>query len=260
MHESEWFVQSDYIRDVVFPFFSVSPALDGIKADSFEGTGFLIGCRGFALTAGHVARRLRAGSTVAGFVTASTSWYGFSVLDVELHPTEDIAIVRLDSNPSGKPWRSWMHPCTRWEGASRNYGLWGYPEDIYHEVVIDGMAQGRPDLIFSQGHIRRRLSNIPLTSVRGDHFFELSAIAGGGCSGSPIVVWPPTAGVAWEVIGIYSGERFSPSSPNSASSPVSVGYAVRFDAVSEWVPELLGHSISGEEPFIPSQSFPHLDG
>ena len=61
------------IRDVVFPFFSVSPAPDGIKFDSFEGTGFIIGCRGFALTAGHVARRLRIGSTVAGFVAASTS-------------------------------------------------------------------------------------------------------------------------------------------------------------------------------------------
>jgi hypothetical protein len=144
----------------------------------------------------------------------------------------------LMDKPAGRVWRSWMRPCTRWEGASGGYGLWGYPEDVYHEIVTDGIARGRPDLIFSQGHIRRRISNVPLSSIQRSQFFELSAIAGEGCSGSPVIIWPP--GATWEVIGVYCGERVS------QSEPISVGYAVRMDAVADWVPQLLGHPVTDE--------------
>lgn len=249
--DTERFVQATYIRDVVFPFFLVSQATEGVKAESFEGTGFLIGSRGFALTAGHVAKRLRTAPAVAAFVTLAGRWYGFSIIAIESHPTEDVAVVHLDENPSGQPWHSWMLPCVRWEGPSRNYALWGYPADVYHEVVVDGIARGRPDLVFSQGHIRRRLTNIPLDTIKGSSFFELSQIAGQGCSGSPIVAWPP--GSVWEVIGIYCGERAS------LSTPVSVGYAIRFDALVGWVPELLSHPINAETPSIPADHAARCD-
>jgi hypothetical protein len=239
------FVQSTYVRDVVFPLFRASRTTEGIKVDSFEGTGFLIGSRGFALTAGHVAKRLSTDSAVAAFVVPDGGWYGFSIIAAELHPTEDVAVIRLDRNLSGQPWHSWMLPVVRWEGASRNYGLFGYPEDVYHEVVVDGIARGRPDLVFSQGHIRRRLTDIPLDNIKGCNFFELSQIAGSGCSGSPILCWPP--GSVWEVIGIYCGERAS------LSNPASVGYAVRLDALAEWIPAVLGHRITEETPTVPAE-------
>lgn len=250
MSSSGGFAQSGHIRDVVFPFFLVSRTQDsGVKADSFQGTGFLIGSRGFALTAGHVAQVIRGVPAVAGFVGTSGGWYGFTVREVEVHPTEDIAVVLLDKNPSGQPWHSWMQPCARWDGSSREYSLWGYPEDVYYEVTVDGIARGRPDLVYSRGHIRRRLSNIPLPGIKGKHFFELSTVAGPGCSGSPVIALP--SGPGWEVIGIYCGDRSSRSS--SDSIPTSVGYAVRMDAVAGWDSKLLGHSIVEEQISDPSQ-------
>ena len=238
------FVQSDKIRDVVFPFFLASNDSEEIKAESFEGTGFLIGQRGRALTAGHVAKRLQNGAAVGGFVGPSDAWFGFGVAAIELHPTEDIAVVALDQ-PPWHTWNSWMQPCARWEGSSRHYGLWGYPEDLYHEVVVDGIAKGRPDLIFSEGHLRRCMSAIPLPAIKGDSFYELSAMAGRGCSGSPVIAWPPTPGGIWDIIGVYCGERAN------QSEAIAVGYATRIDALEDWAPEILGHKLIEERARTP---------
>jgi len=42
----------------------------------------------------------------------------------------------------------------------------------------------RPDLVYTQGYVRRRLSNLPLDGIRGQQFFELSEAAGPGSSGA----------------------------------------------------------------------------
>jgi len=245
MDQSEVFVQSDAIRDVVFPLFIVSENEGHIKVESFAGTGFLVGQRGMALTAAHIVRNVAGRPAVAGFVGRLGNWHAFHVTAMESHPSEDISVIQIE-NPSHRSWNSWMRPSMAWEGSSCSYALWGYPEDVYHEVIVDGVAIGRPDLIFSQGHIRRRISNIPLDAVRGINFYELSTVAGPGCSGSPVIKWPPNTLLStipnppWDVIGVYSGERLR------ETGDISVGYAVRMDAIQDWVPSLLGHTLDKE--------------
>lgn len=94
-------------------------------------------------------------------------------------------------------------------------------------------AIGRPDMIYLQGYIRRS-TNHPIQKIRGKSFFELSQIGGTGCSGSPIFKIDQFK--KWRVMGVYVGERLN-------DRGTSVSYAVREDAIREWSPQLLGHSI-----------------
>ena len=49
---------------------------------------------------------------------------------------------------------------------------------------LRGRVLLRPDLVYTQGYVRRRLSNLPLDGIRGQQFFELSEAAGPGSSGA----------------------------------------------------------------------------
>lgn len=95
-----------------------------------------------------------------------------------------------------------------------------------HEVVTDGFALPRPDLVYSEGHVRRRLSDIPLGHLRGAAFLELSAIAGSGCSGAPVTADRPGSS-PWEVVGVYVGDR------RNEGEGVAVGFATRVAALQE---------------------------
>jgi hypothetical protein len=67
----------------------------GPSTDSSEG--FVIGSRGFALTAGHVLQSVHTPEPlVAVFVDAENTWLPVSVASWELHGDEDVAVLSLE--------------------------------------------------------------------------------------------------------------------------------------------------------------------
>ena len=119
------------------------------------------------------------------------------------------------------------------ETQSRDYKQFAYPDDMMYELNDAGKAIGRPDMIYLQGYIRRR-TNHPIPYMRGTSLFELSQVGGTGCSGSPI--FKITTTNQWRVMGVYVGERLN-------DRGTSVSYAVREDAIRDWSPQILGHSL-----------------
>jgi hypothetical protein len=103
--------------------------------------------------------------------------------------------------------------------------LWGYPEAVLYDRADAGGAS--PDLVYSEGHIRRRITR-DLPGMRGRTFFELSTPAGAGCSGSPVTMRRP--GMQWQVVGVYAGER------RSESGDFAVGFATRVADLDEGLP------------------------
>jgi hypothetical protein len=164
----------DKIRDVVLPVASAAldPA-DGIKLTAFLGTAFLIGTGHYALTARHVADSAVNVPMVLASATDEGEFYGHEVEVAENHPTEDVAILKL-----GSPlWSSWLQLAGTFETQTLSYRSWGYPENVLHEVITDDIALPRPDLIYTEGYVRRRLS-MALPDITGTQFFELSDAAG----------------------------------------------------------------------------------
>jgi len=219
------FQQGDGIRDYVFPICRVEEG----NLVGFLGTAFLIGTRGYAITAAHC---LSAETGLAAIFVGHDGWYSWGVTEGHEHPTEDIALIRL----AGRGWKSIFTVSPAPEHSSRDYSSFGYPEDAYWEVVRNDVAAPRPDLVYTQGYVRRRLTDIPLGHIRGSSFYELSDVAGAGCSGSPIFVRERPR---WRVFGVYVGER-------RTEGGSSVGYAVRSDAFADWQPEGLAHTVSAE--------------
>jgi hypothetical protein len=186
------FQQSDAIRDLVFPIGTAEQRADRIHINNFLGSAFLIGNRGFALTAAHVILGSENERLVGMFCPASGGWFGFEVIAREVHPTEDVAVLQLD----GGPWKSFLRLSNSIEHASCRYRLFGYPGDAAYERVQQGRAVLRPDLIYNEGYIRRRISE-EIPQLRGQSFFELSEVAGQGCSGAPIAKF---SAPAWDVV------------------------------------------------------------
>ncbi|MFF8644394.1 trypsin-like peptidase domain-containing protein [Streptomyces sp. NPDC015345] len=123
------------------------------------------------------------------------------------HPTQDVALLRLEPG-------TYVSPCVlsrRQEYASMSYMLWGYPEAVLYESVVDGIALQRPDLIYSEGHVRRRISD-SIPGIHGSRFIELSTPAGPGCSGAPLIDRTPgrPGGLDWRVGRICRGAALSP--------------------------------------------------
>lgn len=232
------------IRDVVFPLLKAK--IINNTEMSFEdliGTGFLIGNRGFALTAAHVIDQLEMNSSetvaAAAFVTSDTSWLGQLVLRGEKHPTEDVGLVEIQN--MGR--QSIFGVSTTPYHASAEFDAWGYPKAISDDSKKFG-ADGLhcPDLIYTRGYIRRRISKeLPFSIYVGSAFYELSAIsAGSAYSGSPVVFRRQRRlEEKWELMGIYIGER--------SSDEIQVAYAVRAESFADWRPTILGGSSIAEE-------------
>lgn len=186
------------VREIVLPLATARPTEPGsIEFSGFLGSCFQIGQRAVFLTAGHVIPK---GSEPVWLMTlnADLSWRGDVVTAIEMHPSEDIALLWLEEMDHLEP--SWLKVSDTPAFQSLEYALWGYPEDVMREVVVEGVVRPRPDLVYSQGHIRRRLSNIELPAIRGQTFYEVSEAAGSGSSGAPMVLKN-----GWNVVGIYLG-------------------------------------------------------
>lgn len=239
------FVQRDFVRDFVFPIVTVGSTKHkgelGYK--SFLGTGFLIGKRGFAITASHVIGGFQK-DIAAMFVSHENAWVAFLIQNIEHHPSEDVCLLKL----LGGSWKSPFRMRKEWEGAWHDYLMCGYPFDVLHEDLskmdIAHLVAPRPDLIHTKGHIRRRVSmDLKIPGVKGRNFFELSTVAGRGCSGAPVFMQTPER--AWDVLGIYVGEKL-----NDVST--SVSFATRVDSFKDWFPSILDKTIQQEaEDYTP---------
>lgn len=230
----------DKVRDYVFPLVSgILHANNEYAHERFLGTAFLIGNRGYALTAKHVLSHEDIKHPLGIFAGEDRKWYAFDIVASEPHPTEDICIVRLN----GQHWQSPFLLHNEWEGGWCDYFMCGYPSDLLYEDLTnqrpDSTVLPRPDLVHTKGHIRRRVSrDLGIPNVQGSQFFELSAVAGAGCSGAPVFIRTPRP-KAWSVVGIYVGERLDDRS-------TSVSYAVRVDAIVDWRPQILDCTVLQE--------------
>lgn len=232
------FTQSDDIVDHVFAIFNVEHVDAGLKPTEFLGTGFFIGSHSYALTAKHVMRNAKTPAILMRDASR-TGWHAFAVKEHEPHPSEDVSLLRIE-DPWHGSWRSIFGLPNRHEGSSMTYFLFGYPDSAMREIVEDGMARMRPDLIYSEGHVRRRMTDIPLPVISGTQLFELSQVAGAGCSGSPVINKRSLGQNAWQLVGVYIGERLD-------EDATSVGYAARLAELSDWKPDMLSGRTLGEE-------------
>ncbi len=195
------------------------------------GSAFLIGRRGFALTASHVFPR-ETGLFIAGlFVGSNETWCAHLLSDIERHATADVSIFRLPQVSHGSPLRL----RNQWEGSSCNYKQFGYPADVLNDLIDHSRSRvtPRPDLIYVQGYVRRRVSfELSVPNVIGSKFFEVSELAGPGCSGGPLFV---ANNDVWDVIGIYAAEKKT----ETCDTVLTYAYATREDAFRDWKPKML---------------------
>lgn len=214
-----------------------------LHGEGVEGTGFLIaGGRGLGITAGHVVKALLAAAPIpdpwtrtteiagelrvpgTGFISEEGHFRNQPIGAIERHPTEDVALFRL-------PDLNYYSPYTitaQYHDASAIYALWGYPDEVRHDYFTEEERILNLPLIYSGGHIRRRLNaEMPEPGPRGRMFYELSTPAGSCCSGAPVSV----RNEPWRVIGVYVGERRN-------MSGFAVGYATRAEVLIEQWPQL----------------------
>lgn len=225
------FVQADYIRDFVFPLAVIPANHQGpLKVERILGTAFLIGRRGFALTARHVLESIEGKRIVGMFALPDGTWKTFDVRAMERHPSLDVALVQLE----GESWKSIFRLKNGWAGATTRYRCFGYPDDATFELNYNRSVLVRPDLVYTEGYVRRRFPHA-LPSIAGDLFLELSDVAGTGCSGAPVT----EMGADGSIVGIYVCEKLN-------DRGTSVAYAVMEEAFREWAPSILGQSILQE--------------
>ncbi len=242
-------IQDTPIRDLVFPIALAKKAgTDKFEMVDFLGTGFLIGSKGFALTATHVVDiSVPANHGLIGmFVDKKTNkWVSWNANVLDTHSTEDVAFLKMD----GEHWQETaIRVSFEKQFSGFTYHLFGYPYTNFYEddetKDCTGRVLGRPDLIYSTGHIRRRVS-IRLPGIKGKCFYELSQPIGTGCSGSPIF---KVKNGNWEVVGIYVADKteqvvfecfdkYLNWTIRTFEMPGALAYALRMDDLSGWQPK-----------------------
>lgn len=216
----------DLVKDVVIPLAAASPTKPKeASIDRLLGTGFIVGQPQRLITARHVVGKL---DNVVGMRVEDGAWTGVGLTQRYDHPSEDISVYDLQEQVPGP---EWFFLSAEEQNSSGNYSAWGYPEDLFYDHLerdAEGRVRPLPDLIYSAGHIRRRVSySVP--KLIGSAFYELSNVVGGGASGGPILT---TQRGRQEVIGVYVGER---TMQTGELPPRQIGYALRITAVSEWL-------------------------
>ena len=143
------------------------------RLEEIAGTGFLVAeGRGLGVTARHIAHNLERGTAAAVFAQADGTWRAVQILKFEQHPVEDVALFRLPADDYYSP----FSVVASQHYSSAEYSVWGYPEDEHHDrMAAGGLA---PDLVYSAGHIRRRVSYELPSAAPGRSFYELSTPAG----------------------------------------------------------------------------------
>ncbi|ODS34449.1 MAG: hypothetical protein SCARUB_00400 [Candidatus Scalindua rubra] len=250
-------IQGDAVRDFIFPIvLAKSESHDSVSLIEFLGTGFCIGSNGYALTAGHVLDiSVPSNHAIIGMFVESTEnkWRFFNANTVDIHPVEDVALLRL----GGNHWKtSGIKVSFEPQYSSMKYHLFGYPKSNLLECTnnkyITCKASKRPDLIYSEGHIRRRVS-WELLNIKGKSFFELSTPVGVGCSGSPVF---HVRNNLWNVVGIYICDKIEYIKYEGYDKdlnwgiqtieiPSQLSYAVRMESLKDWVPKTLNHTLEG---------------
>ncbi len=233
-----------HIRDYVFPLIKGKQKNDSIEACELIGTGFLIGKNGYAATAAHVIDQLldgnRGDDVILGCFVANTKWVGVIIEQCEKHKSEDVGIMKLKEFKR----ESFLKITDIPQYSTCETHCWGYPHEVAKELQnLYKNAQDRPDLIFTQSYIRRRISRefFPTIAFRGKQFYELSGTVGHGNSGAPIILKKSVGTKYWEVIGIYIVEK----------SEGNLSYAVRAEAFANWTPKILGKTLKEESNNIP---------
>ncbi|MDP8961274.1 MAG: hypothetical protein M3N32_06650, partial [Actinomycetota bacterium] len=173
------------------------------------------------------------------FVEASGAWTAVEIESRVAHPKEDVSAIRVSGDGRSSIFNLGYVDVR----ASFPYCMWGYPNDVMHEVVEGGISIPRPDLVFTAGYVRRRLRDLHLPKVRGSRLAELTGAAGSGVSGAPVL--GQGTRFSWSVAGIYLGER--------VSDEVQVGYALLSEAIADWIPQGLGRTLADEaaDPGVP---------
>lgn len=229
------------IRDYVFSIAEVEADGDGERMVAILGTGFRVGNQSLALTAAHVVKATyRASKRLAGIFIDSAHFVAVPISAVNFHATEDVALLSLDMPPI----ESVLAVSIAEEHSSCPCHLWGYASDIQHEFAVDGIMKPRPELVYEQGYVRRRLSlPLPTNQIPGHNFYELSDIGGQGWSGGPII--KSFGSRRWPVYSIFVGEHMTAAGQiatavSEATYVKRVSYGVRLSALASWSPPLLG--------------------
>ena len=232
--------QTGNIADYIFPLVRANKKQNGhYEYLELVGTAFLIGQDGFALTAAHVIEQCfdnrEERGVVLGLFWANEGWHVEEISIYEKHPVHDVGLIKLNEGN----WKSFLELDANLQNSSCEYHCWGYPHETAKEVqqLYQNVIE-RPDLIFSQGYVRRRISRelYPTIIFRGNQFYELSEQVGGGNSGAPIILKTSIGGNRWKFFGIYIGEK----------SGSNVSYAVRAESFYDWKPEILNKTIIDE--------------
>ena len=227
------------LRDYVFPLIKGKQKDNEIEAGKLIGTGFLIGKDGFAITAAHVIEQLLDGNgeedVIIGLFVDNNKWIPIFIESYEKHDSEDVGIIKLKDFKR----ESFLKVIDAPQHSTCEYHCWGYPHEVAKELSkLYKNAPERPDLIFTQGYIRRRISRelYPTMIYRGTQFYELSETVGGGNSGGPLIIKSSIWKKHWEIIGIYIGEK----------EEGNLSYGVRAEAFSDWTPKILGRKVKEE--------------
>ena len=103
------YFQGNYISDHIFPLVKAKITESGIyEYGQLIGTGFIIGCNGYALTAAHVIEQCFDGNTEADVVLALfwnfpfKGWAIAKAISYEKYLVEDVGVIKIE----GDGWRS----------------------------------------------------------------------------------------------------------------------------------------------------------
>jgi Trypsin-like peptidase domain len=215
------------MRDLIVPVIEVDRQGEELVYKQLLGTAFSVAGAEFLLTASHVVEK--AHDKIA-LQVIDDQWWSVGLDLVAKHPTEDVAILR--PHWTARPSESLRVTASK-EYGSCHYHVWGYPDDVLYDhgfVNPSGVSSQLPDLVFSAGHIRRRFSG-SIPSLFGRAFYELSEVAGSGCSGGPLIHGHRKP--YGSAFGVYLGERISQQGPITRE----IGYGVRLDEITDWLKE-----------------------
>ena len=236
------FRQEEKFTDIVIPLIRANKTENGeVEYEELFGTAFLIGQNGFAITCAHVIDQLHDGLTENQILITHFPYkgqiYPFELVNFEKHENQDVGIFQV----KGPKLSSWLKVLNSHENSSMEYHGWGYPRETAKELkLLDPNAFEYPELIFTQGYIRRRIDRelYPTFIYKGNSFYEVSDLGGSGYSGSPIIKKSTVGQKVYGVIGIYVGEK--------EGEGVPVGYVVNSECFANWAPKVLGKTILEE--------------